>query len=114
MNMFQVARVDSMSIREPFFGGRLSVIRPLAFVDKKTIIQAAKQWGLPIFGNPCPSAGASKRSEYAAWIDERCGQDRTLRRNVYAAVRRFQFAKLDPAADAACLPDLGDEAGGDR
>jgi tRNA(Ile)-lysidine synthase TilS/MesJ len=54
MNLFHNGRVDGLSGRESFFGGKLTVIRPLLLVDKKTIIRAAKAWELPVFANPAP------------------------------------------------------------
>ena len=61
LNLFQNGRVDGLSCRESFFGGRLTVIRPLLLVDKRTILRAAKAWELPVFANPCPMNVASTR-----------------------------------------------------
>lgn len=94
LNLLQTARVEGMSAREDFFSGRLTVIRPLLLVEKKTIKQAARAWGLPVFDNPCPSAGASQRSEVTAWLD-RAARDwtgsRTAKTNIYNALRRWQL-----------------------
>lgn len=62
MNLCQNGRVEGMSMREPFFGGRLLVIRPLMLLEKKTIIRAAKDWKLPIWKNACPSADKTRRT----------------------------------------------------
>ena len=63
MNLCRNGRVDGMSMNEPFFGGKLHLIRPLLLVEKKYIIKAAKQWELPLWANACPSAGNTARSD---------------------------------------------------
>ena len=90
LNMFQNGRVDGLSCRESFFGGRLTVIRPLLLVDKKTIVRAAKAWELPVFANPCPMAGKSMRHEAETWIRDICagGKKRTV--NLPNALGRWQ------------------------
>ena len=59
MNLLRTGRVESMSPSEQFFSGKLRLIRPLLFVEKKYINSAARQWGLPVWQNPCPSANSS-------------------------------------------------------
>ena len=98
LNLVQAGRVDGMSMNESFFGGILNVIRPLIMVEKPHIIKAAKLWELPIFSNPCPSAGGTKRSELLGKLDYLCKDSQTGRRNVYQALIRWQYEKqaLDP------------------
>lgn len=62
MNLFRNGNVNTLPICETFFRGSLRVIRPLLLVEKKFIRQASIQWSLPVFDNPCPSAGKTARS----------------------------------------------------
>lgn len=62
MNLCQNGRVDGLGMRESFFGGRLTVIRPLMLVEKKIIDRAVRDWGMPVWANPCPSAGQTRRA----------------------------------------------------
>ena len=98
LNLVQAGRVDGMSMNESFFGGVLNVIRPLIMVDKPYIKKAAKLWELPIFSNPCPSAGITKRSDLLEKLEHLCKDSQTGKRNVYQALIRWQYAKhvLDP------------------
>ncbi len=91
LNMFQNGRVDGLSCRESFFGGKLTVIRPLLLVDKSTITRAARAWGLPVFANPCPMAGKSMRHEAETWIRDICAGGRKRGVNVLRALGRFQL-----------------------
>lgn len=63
LNFCHAGRAETLAPATNFFGGRLRVVRPLLFVEKKYIRQAARQWGLPVYANPCPSAGKTARSQ---------------------------------------------------
>lgn len=72
LNLFRNGSAKTISIKEEFFSGKLSVIRPLLLVEKKYIRQAARQWRLPVQKNPCPTSGYSARAEMEslmAWLD---------------------------------------------
>ncbi len=89
LNLFQNGRVDGMSIREGFFGGELEVIRPLLWLSKETISRACRQWELPIWSNPCPSSGQTRRSDFSRWIDSGPAADKRIRRNLLNGLRRY-------------------------
>jgi len=99
MNVFQTGRVQGLSPREPFFQGRLVMIRPLLTVEKDHIRRAARQWGLPVWSNPCPSAGATRRSDFEGWLKEMYARDKRYRANVFGALTRWQVP-AGPAPDA--------------
>lgn len=93
LNMFQNGRVDGLSCRESFFGGKLTVIRPLLLVDKKTITRAAKAWELPVFANPCPMAGKSMRHEAETWVKDICAGGKKRGVNLQRALGRWQLGR---------------------
>lgn len=91
MNILQNGRVEGMAHAEPFFQGRLMVIRPALAVEKKFIKAAARQWGLPIWENTCPSNGVSKRDQISSWLADTWRQDARIKNNVFNALRRHQL-----------------------
>lgn len=91
MNVVQNGRVDGMSAAEDFFGGSLKVIRPALFVEKSFIRAAARQWGLPVWANDCPSAGNTRRQEIHDWLMLEMGRDKSIRNNVFNALTRWQM-----------------------
>lgn len=93
MNMCQNGRVEGMSMCEDFFKGSLRIIRPLLLVEKSHIIKAARKWNLPLWANPCPSAGNTKRSDMSASLDQLYGIYKDSRRCVYNALCRWQSEK---------------------
>jgi len=93
MNLVQTGKVEGMGMSEPFFNGALRVIRPLMLLKKSDIIRAAKQWGLPVFPNACPSSGKTARAGMMDALERLCDGDALRRRNVFNGVARWQFAR---------------------
>lgn len=91
MNLFQTGRVDGMAVRERFFGGEFDLIRPLLWLEKRTISKACTQWGLPVRDNPCPSSRTSRRAQLQDWFAQGPGKDPRQRRNVVNALRRMEL-----------------------
>lgn len=91
MNLVQNGRVDGLRIKDDFFGGALSVIRPMLLVDKSLIIKAAKTWGLPVWKNNCPSAGATRRSDMEEQLKALYSIHPKAKTNVLAGLCRWEF-----------------------
>ena len=91
MNLFQGGRVEGMSMKEPFFKGALMVIRPLLLVDKQFIAKAVAQWELPLWSNPCPSAGKTRRSEVMEDLHLICKDHKGRKNNVFNGLCRWQL-----------------------
>jgi len=90
MNVVQNGRADGLSANEPFFNGKLKVIRPTMLLDKKTVIRAASQWELPIWENACPSNGHTKRDEIHEWLRIMWKKDKRIKNNIFNAITRQQ------------------------
>lgn len=93
MNAFEAGNIMGMSMKEPFFEGRLTVIRPLLQVEKKYIIKAARQWDLPVWENPCPSAGKTSRKTLMDDLDTFCQGHKSRKRNFFNALGRWQLER---------------------
>ncbi|MDR2893171.1 MAG: tRNA 2-thiocytidine biosynthesis TtcA family protein [Deltaproteobacteria bacterium] len=93
MNLVQTGRVSGLSMKEAFFGGRLQVIRPLLLVEKAQIAKAVKHWDLPVWSNPCPSAGSTGRSEIMTEVERLCAGEKRKRKNVFNGICRWQHAQ---------------------
>lgn len=91
MNMLQNGRVDGLSANEPFFGGKLNLIRPALMVEKKFIKAAARQWKLPIWANNCPSNGTTKRTAIHDWVFESWRNDPRIMNNIINGLKRWQL-----------------------
>ena len=95
MNLVQNGRVEGMGMCDDFFKGALKVIRPLLLVEKPDIIKAARRWELPVWSNPCPSAGKTNRANFQAKIDALHGGDKMLKTNLFNGLCRWQLAQSE-------------------
>ncbi len=91
MNLLYNGRVDGLSIKESFFNGELTLIRPALMVGKKYIRAAARQWGLPTWENICPSNGATKRSDMHDLIEQISTNGKHTKNKIFNALRRYQL-----------------------
>ncbi|SBW03679.1 PP-loop domain protein [uncultured delta proteobacterium] len=91
MNLCQNGRVEGMSMREEFFKGALLVIRPLMLVEKKTIAKAARDWDLPIWSNPCPSAGKTLRTSIMDDVGRMAEGHKGMLTKIRAGLCRWQL-----------------------
>ena len=64
-------------------------------VEKPDIIKAARRWELPVWSNPCPSAGKTNRANFQAKIDALHGGDKMLKTNLFNGLCRWQLAQSE-------------------
>ncbi len=91
MNLFETGKVHGLGMAEDFFGGKLKVIRPLLYLEKKTVVKAARDFGLEIWKNPCPSAGGTRRADWEEWLETQYRRARHVRPNVMQGLQRWQL-----------------------
>lgn len=90
INILYAGEVSTMLPSQPFFNGRFTVIRPLAFCDEDGIKRFARGEGFPAFLNPCPSAAVSKRSEIKALLEKLYRGNRKIKGNVFRAMHHVK------------------------
>lgn len=91
MNLAHNGRVDGLAHHDWYFGGQLQVIRPALAVEKQHLRAAARQWGLPVWKNACPSDGRTRRDEIEAWAASIWRGKKYIKNNIYNALKRFQL-----------------------
>ncbi|GAB6909616.1 tRNA 2-thiocytidine biosynthesis protein TtcA [Desulfosarcina cetonica] len=94
LNVCYAGEISTMVPRQDFFGGRFSVIRPLAMVEEKNIRRFAADQQIPTFTNPCPSAGVTKRSEIKTMLDGLYRTNRKIKGNIYRALSHVKMEYL--------------------
>ena len=92
LNMCYAGEMSTMVPAQPFFKGRFTVIRPLAFVEEDAIRRFAEQQRFPLFRNPCPSAGRSKRKTVKRMLGHLYRSNRKIKGNIF---RAMSHVKLD-------------------
>ncbi|NPA94780.1 MAG: tRNA 2-thiocytidine(32) synthetase TtcA [Thermodesulfobacteria bacterium] len=86
LNMCYSGELCTMLPRQEMFGGAVTIIRPLALVEKEKIERLAKQLRLPVGENLCPSAGISKRGEIRQMLKSIYKGNRKIRGNIAKAI----------------------------
>ncbi|MBW1676235.1 MAG: tRNA 2-thiocytidine(32) synthetase TtcA [Deltaproteobacteria bacterium] len=86
LNMCYSGEISTMVPCQSFFKGKLTVIRPLAFLDKSTINRFAENHGFPEFKNPCPTARISKRREIKKMLDGLYQTNKKIKGNIFRAM----------------------------
>jgi len=92
LNMCYSGEISTMVPWQPLFKGKLTVIRPLAFLDEATIKRFADDHGFPNFENPCPTSKTSKRSEIKKMLDSLYRRNKKIKGNIF---RAMSHVKLD-------------------
>ena len=94
LNMCYAGEISTMLPSQKFFKDRVTLIRPLAFVDEDIITRFAKEQRFPEFVNPCPSAGVSKRQEIKAMLKGLYRTNKKIKGNLFRAMSHVKTEYL--------------------
>ena len=89
MNLFFRGEFSTMMPVQEFFGGKLSIIRPLCEVRESEVQRLASRLSLPVVPTRCPNAETNKRSLMKDIIRQASLVDRHAATNVYGAAWRI-------------------------
>ncbi|MFP4305707.1 MAG: ATP-binding protein [Desulfococcaceae bacterium] len=95
INLCYAGGIRTMAPAQPFFDGRFTVIRPLAYADARTIRRFARRWGFPAFPNPCPSATTSRRDQIGRLLETLYASSSKIKGNIFHAMKAADL--LSPA-----------------
>jgi len=94
INICYGAQVAGMKPKQGFFGGEITVIRPLALVPAQSILRVCENLGLPIVQSKCPSAAKNRRMEIRAILDGLHRKNSKVRGNIYHAMSNINLEYL--------------------
>jgi tRNA 2-thiocytidine biosynthesis protein TtcA len=86
LNMCYAGEIATMRPKQEFFGGKITVVRPLAYIEERTIIRFARLAGLPEIVNHCPSAGVSKRKEIKTLLGQLYAGNPKVKGNIFRSM----------------------------
>ncbi|MCP3943371.1 MAG: tRNA 2-thiocytidine(32) synthetase TtcA [Desulfobacteraceae bacterium] len=86
INIFYSGKIGTMKPRQSFFNGKLDIIRPLAYVEKKDVVSFSRMCGFPEFVNNCPSANMTKRGEIRQMLETLYKQNKHIKGNIFRAM----------------------------
>lgn len=119
MNLLYAGNLSTMLPVQPFFGGRIVVIRPLALMSAEQTRRFAALKGLPVQPPCCPSSNLGQRAHLRAFLDDLHRRNKRVRSSLWHALvsaglpalptppttqRKSRAARATPAAPAPAPP----------
>jgi len=90
INMFYSGNISTMVPKQELFSGRLSVIRPLAYIEKREVEEVACSIGLTAVQNLCPLAGDTRREEVQKMLQEIYGKIPGAKASLFASMKNVR------------------------
>ena len=87
-----------------FFGGKISIIRPLCELRENEVSRLAVRLGLPAAPNRCPNAERNRRTLMKEILRQASHVDRHAVSNVYSSAWRINTDYLPTAENDPGLP----------
>lgn len=106
INIFYGREISTMMPKQSIFGGKLHIIRPLALIREDLIKKYGRERGFPIIENPCPTSGTSRRVIVKKLIGELEKDNRSVRENIFKAMRHVKPDYLPGATPSAMKKEM--------
>ncbi|MDD3905659.1 MAG: ATP-binding protein [Candidatus Omnitrophica bacterium] len=98
LNMFYKGEFAAMNPSQELFGGKITIIRPLCYVEEKNMRKFARECGFPVQVCRCPSAETSKRLVMKNIIRQLEKDCPAVKTNIFKSVSRVkeEYINLHP------------------
>jgi tRNA 2-thiocytidine biosynthesis protein TtcA len=100
MNLFFRGEFSTMMPVQSFFGGKLSIIRPLCEVEERDVERLARRYPLPAIAGSCPRKDLNQRILMKEILRRLSRVNRQVKTNIYRSAWNINADYL-PAAGAA-------------
>ncbi len=111
INLLYAGNISTMVPKQKLFNGRVHIIRPLAYLEKKDIMETAAAASIVPVKNPCPRDVDSKRQEARKVLAMLSELDSRVKSNIFAALANIRQEYLlnsrpDPLPDRTGSDDF--------
>ncbi|MFH0762956.1 MAG: ATP-binding protein [Candidatus Omnitrophota bacterium] len=90
LNMFFQGEISAMSPRQELFGGKITLIRPLAYVEEGLIRRFCREEKIPQEACLCPNSTVSSRAKMAGIIRDLEKVCPDVKTNIFRSVKRIK------------------------
>lgn len=90
MNLFFHGEISAMNPKQELFKGKITLIRPLCYVEEDMIVKFAKTLDFPHHKCACPNSIASNRTKIAGIIRELKKVCPDVKTNIFRSVKRIK------------------------
>lgn len=94
INLLYAGNISTMVPKQELFAGNINIIRPMAYLEKKDIIEIAEKAGITPVKNPCPQDSDSKRQEARKVVANLSGLGPKVKSNIFAALSNIREGYL--------------------
>jgi tRNA 2-thiocytidine biosynthesis protein TtcA len=90
LNLFFQGKLGTMEPFQDMFEGELAIIRPLAYVEEKELLDLSKQLNLPVIISECPHSKTTKRQLLKGIITELKKHNRNVKKNIFRSLQHVR------------------------
>ncbi|MFA5156937.1 MAG: ATP-binding protein [Candidatus Omnitrophota bacterium] len=90
LNLFFHGEISAMSPKQELFKGKITLIRPLAYVEEYMIVKFAKAINLPDYHCKCPNSDISNRAKMGRIIADMKKTCPDVKKNIYRSLQRIK------------------------
>ena len=90
MNIFFHGEISSINAKQPLFNGKITIIRPLIYLEEKKISLYAKETRMPMHPCNCPNAKKSRRKYIKDIINNMEKDFKYIKKNIMNAPHRIK------------------------
>ena len=90
LNLFFNGEISTMNPKQDLFNGKISIIRPLCYIEKKDITAYAKLAGIEAKVCKCPFGDNSKRKYVRGIIEAAAKESKSVKSNIFRAPSRIR------------------------
>ncbi|MFA6320834.1 MAG: ATP-binding protein [Candidatus Omnitrophota bacterium] len=90
LNMFYQGEFAAINPRQEMFGGKITIIRPLCYVEEKNTVKFAKESRFPSQVCRCPNSDTSKRRKMKNIIKDLEKDCDSIKTNIFRSVSRVK------------------------
>ena len=96
INMFYGREISTMMPNQKIFGGKLHIIRPLAYLREELVKKYSGERSFPIVKNDCPTSLTSKRIFIKNLLNDLERDNKEIRDNIYKSMSHVKPDYLLP------------------
>ncbi|HEX7416239.1 MAG TPA: ATP-binding protein, partial [Smithellaceae bacterium] len=96
INMFYGREISTMMPNQKIFGGKLHIIRPLAYLQEELIKKYQSERFFPTAENNCPTSKKSRRMYVKNLLNELARENKDIRDNIFKAMSHVKPDYLLP------------------
>jgi tRNA 2-thiocytidine biosynthesis protein TtcA len=90
INLIYAGNISTMVPKQKLFNGDIYIIRPMAYLEKKDILEIAAATGIVPVKNSCPKDNDSKRQEARRLVTELSRLSPRTKSNIFAALSNIR------------------------